>query len=59
MLLISLTLGRAAPATPARARHLAVPLAPSPEGGGPRAQDIPWAPECFACGGGATEMVFS
>jgi len=39
----------------ARARHLAVPL----DGGDPRAQDIPWTPECFACGGGATEMVFS
>ena len=39
----------------ARARHLAVPL----DGGEPRAQDLPWAPECCACGGGATEMVFS
>ena len=38
-----------------RARHLAVPL----DGGEPRAQEIPWTPECFACGGGATEMVFS
>jgi len=45
----------AAAATPARARHLAVPL----DGGEPRAQDIPWAPECCACGGGATEMVVS
>jgi adenylyltransferase/sulfurtransferase len=38
----------------ARARHLALPL----DGGAPRAQEIPWAPECFACGGGATEMTF-
>ena len=59
MSMILLIGGRPAPATPARARHLAVPLAPSPEGAGPRAQDIPWAPECFACGGGATEMAFS
>ncbi|HET6149588.1 MAG TPA: hypothetical protein VFH68_18770 [Polyangia bacterium] len=59
MSLILLIGGRAAAAGTARARHLAVPLAPSPEGGEPRAQDIPWTPECFACGGGATEMVFS
>jgi hypothetical protein len=39
----------------ARARHLALPL----DGGEPRAQDIPWSPECFACGGSATEMSFS
>jgi hypothetical protein len=38
-----------------RARHLALPL----DGGAPHAQEIPWSPECFACGGGATEMVFS
>jgi methylmalonyl-CoA mutase cobalamin-binding subunit len=45
--------GRAG-AAPSRARHLSVPL----DGGAPRAQEIPWAPECFACGGGAVEMVF-
>jgi hypothetical protein len=39
----------------ARARHLAIPL----DGGEPRAQEIPWAPECFACGGSGTEMSFS
>jgi len=50
----------APPASPARARHLTIPLSPSTEGGAtPRAQDIPWAPECFRCGGGGTEMVFS
>ena len=38
-----------------RARHLALPL----DGGAPRVQEIPWSPECFACGGGAVEMVFS
>ena len=46
--------GRAS-ASASRARHLSVPL----DGGAPRAQEIPWAPECFACGGGAVEMVFS
>jgi hypothetical protein len=45
----------AAGPAPARARHLTLPL----DGGAPRAQDIPWQPECFRCGGGATEMVFS
>jgi molybdopterin/thiamine biosynthesis adenylyltransferase len=39
----------------ARARHLAVPLS----GGEPRAQEIPWSPECFSCGGSAMEMSFS
>jgi hypothetical protein len=29
------------------------------DGGEPRAQEIPWSPACFACGGGALEMVFS
>jgi len=41
----------------APARHLTLPL--SPDGGAPRVQDIPWAPECFACGGGSVEMVLS
>jgi hypothetical protein len=35
-----------------RARHLK--LAPGAE---PLAQDIPWAPECFLCGGNAREAV--
>jgi len=39
----------------ARARHLTLPM----DGQAPRAQDIPWQPECFRCGGGATEMVFA
>ena len=39
----------------ARARHLVLPL----DGGAPRVQEIPWSPECFACGGGAVEMVLS
>jgi hypothetical protein len=37
----------AAPDAPPRARHLRLPLA----GGAPLAQEIPWAPECFLCGG--------
>ncbi|HEY4183866.1 MAG TPA: hypothetical protein VGP07_02310 [Polyangia bacterium] len=44
----------------ARARHLRLPL--SGEGDGadaaPRTTDIPWTPECFACGGSASEMSF-
>ncbi len=39
----------------ARARHLVLPL----DGSAPRVQEIPWSPECFACGGGAVEMVLS
>jgi|GEM_PF-1600882 hypothetical protein len=35
-----------------RARHLRLVLGPGEE---PLAQDIPWAPECCACGGGASE----
>jgi hypothetical protein len=44
----------AAPARAARARHLRVPL----DGGDAVAQDLPWAPECFACGGSGNEMSF-
>jgi len=40
---------------PARARHLTLPL----DGREPRTQEIPWSPECFACGGSGTEMSFS
>ena len=36
----------------ARARHISVPL----DGGEVRAQEIPWAPECFRCGGSSAEM---
>jgi hypothetical protein len=39
----------------ARARHMSLPL----DGRAPRTQDIPWSPECFACGGNGTEMSFS
>ena len=41
----------------APARHLTLSLLP--EGGAPRVQEIPWAPECFACGGASVEMVLS
>jgi hypothetical protein len=39
----------------ARARHLRLPL----DGGDAVAQDIPWTPECFSCGGSGTEMSFA
>ena len=39
----------------ARAKHLRLPL----DGGPPRTADIPWTPECFACGGAGTEMTFT
>lgn len=39
----------------ARAKHLRLPL----DGGPPRTNDIPWTPECFACGGSGTEMTFA
>jgi len=42
------------PARAARARHLRVPL----DGGDAVAQDLPWTPECFACGGSGSEMSF-
>jgi hypothetical protein len=42
----------ACPAEAPRARHLRLP----PDGE-PLAQEIPWAPECFACGGQAREAV--
>ena len=38
----------------APARHISVPF----EGGAPHSTDIPWTPECFACGGSGTEMSF-
>jgi hypothetical protein len=41
----------------APARHLTLSLLP--DGGAARVQEIPWAPECFACGGGSVEMVMS
>jgi len=42
------------PAQP-RARHLRLPL----DGGDAVAEEIPWTPECFTCGGSGTEMSFS
>jgi len=36
-----------------RAHHARIPL----DGGEPRATEIPWAPECFTCGGAGSEMV--
>jgi hypothetical protein len=41
------------PGEPPPARHLALPL----EGVDPIAAEIPWAPECFLCGGQAREVV--
>lgn len=38
----------------APARHLSLPL----DGRPPRAQEIPWSPACFACGGQGSEMSF-
>jgi sulfur-carrier protein adenylyltransferase/sulfurtransferase len=43
------------PARASRARHLRVPL----DGGEPVTQDLPWTPECFACGGSGSEMSFA
>jgi molybdopterin/thiamine biosynthesis adenylyltransferase len=39
----------------ARARHLRAPL----DGREATAQEIPWTPECFTCGGSGTEMSFA
>ena len=49
---LDIVVGRDGP----RARHLRLVLAPGEE---PLAQNIPWAPECFACGGSANEAVIS
>jgi hypothetical protein len=50
LLLLAGVLGDA----PARGRHMRLPL----DGGEPRTTDLPWAPECFACGGSGSEMSF-
>jgi hypothetical protein len=50
LLLLAGVLGDA----PARARHTRLPL----DGGDPRTSDLPWTPECFACGGSGREMSF-
>jgi hypothetical protein len=44
------------PQAPPRARLLRVALAP---GGSPGVQEIPWAPECFRCGGNSPEANFA
>lgn len=49
--------GAPRPRKNAPARHLTLSL--SPDGGAPRVQEIPWAPECFACGGASVEMVLT
>lgn len=46
----------ALPAEGPRARHLRLSLASV---GDPVAQEMPWAPECFACGGGGRVAVLS
>jgi pimeloyl-ACP methyl ester carboxylesterase len=43
------------PARSGRARHLRVPL----DGRDATSQEIPWTPECFACGGSGNEMSFA
>ena len=45
------------PQAPPRARLLRLPL--SPDGGPPTVQEIPWAPECFRCGGNSPEANFA
>jgi hypothetical protein len=52
---LQVLLAHEAPARAARARHLRVPL----DGGDAVAQDLPWTPECFACGGSGNEMSFA
>jgi len=42
------------PADPPRARHLRLALDAEPLA---QAQEIPWSPECFLCGGNAREVV--
>jgi hypothetical protein len=43
----------AQPGAPPRARHLRLPL----DGEEPASADLPWAPECFSCGGNGREVV--
>ena len=46
----------------ARARHVRVQFGAAPgdaDASVTRATDIPWTPECFACGGTGSEMTFS
>jgi hypothetical protein len=51
---LHILIGAGAPERAARARHLRVPL----DGGDAVSQDLPWTPECFACGGSGNEMSF-
>jgi hypothetical protein len=55
LVLVGGTDGEPGPTRAARARHLRVPL----DGGDATAQELPWTPECFACGGSGSEMSFS
>jgi hypothetical protein len=48
-------LGTGGGAGDGRARHLSLPTG----SGDPRVQQIPWSPECFACGGSGSEMSFT
>jgi hypothetical protein len=48
-------LGGETPARSGRARHLRVPL----DGRDAMAQELPWTPECFMCGGSGNEMSFA
>jgi hypothetical protein len=49
------TAGQGTSDSPARARHTRVPF----DGGVPTTTDLPWTPECFACGGSGFEMTFA
>ena len=53
--LLGETAGQGTSGGGARARHTRLPL----DGGDPRTTDIPWTPECFACGGSGSEMNFA
>jgi hypothetical protein len=45
--------------SPSRARAIHIPFdSGGSAGAGPRAVDIPWTPECIACGGSGKEMSF-
>jgi hypothetical protein len=46
------------PAAGPRARILRLPLAGGERARPPQASDIPWAPECFICGGQSQEAAF-
>jgi hypothetical protein len=54
---VLLVLAEAHPSA-ARARHTRLALDGEVDGATSRSIDIPWTPECFACGGSASEMSF-